>query len=83
VSPEELANQLTLLDYPIFAAIHPDELSNCEWTKKDKFVQAPNVVAFTKRFNHTSFWTVQEILGGSTAKERADIISHFIRVSKI
>jgi Ras-specific guanine nucleotide-releasing factor RalGPS len=82
VTPEELANQLTLLDFPIFAAIHPDELSSCEWTKKDKFVKAPNVVAFTKRFNHTSFWTVQEILSGSTAKERADIVSHFIRVSE-
>lgn len=53
VSAEELAGQITLLDYPEFAAIQPDELTSCAWTKKNKHVIAPNIVAFTKRFNHT------------------------------
>lgn len=82
VSPEELAGQLTLLDFPVFAAIQPDELSSCAWNKKNKTELAPNVVAFTKRFNHTIFWTVQEVLNGISAKERAEIITHFIKVAK-
>ncbi|XP_314338.5 ras-specific guanine nucleotide-releasing factor RalGPS1 [Anopheles gambiae] len=82
VSPAELAAQITLLDFPIFNAIQPEELTSCGWTKKNKHTLAPNVVAFTKRFNHTTFWTVQEILNGVSPKDRAEIISHFIKVAK-
>ncbi len=81
-SPEDLASQLTLLDHPVFQAIGPDELTSCSWNKKNKQSVAPNVVAFIRRFNYVSFWTVQEVLRYPNVKLRADAMAHFIRVSK-
>ncbi|GFR07526.1 ras-specific guanine nucleotide-releasing factor RalGPS1 [Trichonephila clavipes] len=82
VAPEDFASQLTLMDFEVFKKIQPEELSSCCWNKKEKMTYAPNVVAFTQRFNHVSLWAVKEILSGQTPKARADIIAHFIKVAK-
>lgn len=51
IAPDDIGNQLTLLDLPCFKAVKPEELTTCGWNKLNKLTVAPNVVAFTKRFN--------------------------------
>ncbi|XP_040180158.1 ras-specific guanine nucleotide-releasing factor RalGPS1 isoform X5 [Rana temporaria] len=82
VTPEEFASQITLMDAPVFKAILPEELGSCGWNKKEKHSLAPNVVAFTRRFNQVTFWVVREILTTQTLKIRAEILSHFIKIAK-
>ncbi|KAH0514725.1 Ras-specific guanine nucleotide-releasing factor RalGPS2, partial [Microtus ochrogaster] len=57
-------------------------LSSCGWNKKEKYSSAPNAVAFTRRFNHVSFWVVREILHAQTLKIRAEVLSHYIKTAK-
>ncbi|XP_035245991.1 ras-specific guanine nucleotide-releasing factor RalGPS1-like isoform X2 [Anguilla anguilla] len=82
VTPEEFASQITLMDAPVFRAIQPEELASCGWNKKEKHILAPNVVAFTHRFNQVSFWLVREVLTAQTLKIRAEILSHFVKIAK-
>ncbi|KAM6986045.1 ras-specific guanine nucleotide-releasing factor RalGPS1 [Aplochiton taeniatus] len=82
VTPEEFASQITLMDAPVFKAIQPEELASCGWNRKEKHSLAPNVVAFTRRFNQVSFWLVREILTAQTLKIRAEILGHFVKIAK-
>ncbi|XP_072420523.1 ras-specific guanine nucleotide-releasing factor RalGPS1-like [Chiloscyllium punctatum] len=82
VTPEEFASQITQLDIPIFRAIQLQELSNCNWIKKEKHTLAPNVVAFTRRFNQVSFWVIREILTKQSLKRRVQVVGHFIKIAK-
>ncbi|CAF93298.1 unnamed protein product, partial [Tetraodon nigroviridis] len=83
VTPEEFASQITLMDAPVFKAIQPEELASCGWNRKEKHSLAPNVVAFTCRFNQVSFWLVREILTAQKLKTRAEILSHFVKIAKV
>jgi len=70
------------MDWDVFKKIEPDELTSCCWNSKDKLIKAPNVVAFTKRFNHVNFWVQKSILLASTIKTRSDSLAHFIKIGK-
>ena len=82
VAPEDFASQITLMDDPVFKAIQPDELTSCAWSSKEKLTKAPNVVAFTRRFNHVNFWVQKEILSAQALKSRAEHMALFIKIAR-
>ena len=79
---DHVAKQITLLDFAAFKKIQEPELRGCAWTKKDKFAAAPNVVDFTRRFNHLSFWVTREVLHAGTLNERALLLGYFVKLAK-
>uniref|UniRef100_A0A671XV06 Ral GEF with PH domain and SH3 binding motif 1 n=1 Tax=Sparus aurata TaxID=8175 RepID=A0A671XV06_SPAAU len=76
VTPEEFAVSM------LHMSLSFDELASCGWNGKEKHSLAPNVVAFTRRFNQVSFWLVREILTAQTLKIRAEILGHFVKIAK-
>jgi son of sevenless-like protein len=48
---EEIARQLTLIEFELFQKIKPWEFLGLQWNKKDKDLKAPNILAMIQRFN--------------------------------
>jgi hypothetical protein len=49
--PEEMTRQICLIDFEKYKAVKPWDFFNQGWTKKDRDVRAPNIVALIDRFN--------------------------------
>jgi len=62
VEPAELANQITIYDVQLFRNIKQEEILGFGWKTPRKAILAPNITAYTRRFNQISFWTINEIL---------------------
>jgi len=79
---EELARQITIIDYDIYAAIKPKELLNQGWTKPALHKQCPNVVAYIVRFNFISSIVVSCIVNPENVKVRARMTAKWIMIAK-
>jgi len=79
---EEIAQQLTLLDFDIFKNINPCEFLNQAWNKPDGHIKAPNILRLTSRFNSIAFWVARCILEGDDPKQRASIMTRFIEIAQ-
>jgi hypothetical protein len=82
IHPEELARQLTLIEYELYKKIKPWECLNQSWAKKDKETRAPNILAMIQRFNQVSNWVATEIVMAETLKQRAKVLQHVIETAE-
>jgi son of sevenless-like protein len=49
--PEEVARQLTLIDQNLYRQIRPREFLGSGWSKSDKEVRSPGIIAMINNFN--------------------------------
>eukprot|EP01137_Pigoraptor_chileana_P008598 Opistho-2@55665 len=79
--PEEIARQMTLIDFKKFQAIKPNELLGQAWNKEKDHYKAPNVMALIKRINFVGNWVATNILTQSEVKGRAKRFSDFVQIA--
>jgi son of sevenless-like protein len=80
---EEVARQLTLIEFELYKAIKPWECLNQAWTKKTTPPKAPNILATIGRFNRVSEWCKTEIVRTENFKARTQIIGKFIELAEV
>lgn len=82
VDEEEIARQLTLIEFPIFARIQPSELLNQAWSQKHLKHRAPYVTAMITRFNVVSNWVAHSILKMEKLRDRVRMYTRFIKIAE-
>ena len=78
---EEIARQLTIMEFDLFANINPYEFLNQAWTKSDADQRAPNIIAVTKRFNEIAMWIAKSILEVKSIRARSKRVAKLIDVA--
>lgn len=79
---EEIARQLTLIEFNLYRAIKPWEFFNQSWTKKNKEQLSPNIISMIKRFNRVSGWVATEIVKTDKLKDRIAVLVKFIEIGE-
>lgn len=77
-APEEIARQLTYIDFEYISKIKLDEFLRTRWIK-DK---APKLKEASQRVNDLSYWFAQQIVDTVHLKKRAEMITLIIKISK-
>lgn len=81
-SPIELARQLTLIEYKLFAAIKPSECVAQHWMSKKKDELAPNILKMISRFNEVSNWVSSEIVKCTDLAQRTTVLKMVIDIAE-
>ncbi|EFA78393.1 RasGEF domain-containing protein [Heterostelium album PN500] len=79
----DIATQITLIEFEMFKSIRPEELLDLAWTKnKTKFRTSPNIARFTEHFNNVSFWIQMQIVKYGKVKERVSAMKRIIALGE-
>jgi len=82
LSELDLASQLTLLESDLFHRIRPRELLGQCWSRKNKEIMAPNVLALISSFNKVGRWVTTSIVSVFNLEQRATRLQKCIRLAE-
>eukprot|EP01132_Coremiostelium_polycephalum_P003684 gene3684-4589_t len=81
--PQDIAKQLTLLEFKIFQSIKLNELYQKSWTNpKTKFQNSPNIMALIAMSNRVANWVATEVVTTPHPKKRVEVLKRFILVAE-
>lgn len=80
LKPDQLAQQMTLLDAELFQKIDIPEV--LIWAQEQCEERSPNLTQFTEHFNKMSYWARSQILRQEDAKDRERYLTKFIKIMK-
>ena len=82
--PEELARQLTLVEFKLYGKIKPKECLNQNWMHKTQRNElAPNILRMIGRFNEVSTWVASEIVKTVDLTQRVKVLKHVIEIAEV
>eukprot|EP01125_Pyxidicula_operculata_P016700 TRINITY_DN577_c0_g1_i3.p1 TRINITY_DN577_c0_g1~~TRINITY_DN577_c0_g1_i3.p1 ORF type:complete len:1211 (-),score=280.78 TRINITY_DN577_c0_g1_i3:2634-6266(-) len=79
--PEEVARQITLMEWHMWSAIKPWECLGLAWTKKDSKERAKNVLQLSERFNYVSGWVATTLCTTEKLRDRVKILLRLIEIA--
>jgi len=79
---EELAKQLTLIEFSTYRAIEPLEVLNQAWNKASLRHRSPNVMRMISRFNSISFWVARLLVNEERLRYRVKMMTKLIRFAQ-
>ncbi|KAJ3436717.1 ras guanine nucleotide exchange factor i-related [Anaeramoeba flamelloides] len=82
VDEEEIARQMTIIDFEIYCKIKPAELLNLAWSKPKLKHRSKNVIGLIHRFNDVSNWVASSIIRVDRIKKRAKQMIRFVKIAE-
>ncbi|PRP76409.1 Ras guanine nucleotide exchange factor [Planoprotostelium fungivorum] len=79
---EDIARQLTVIEFGIFKQIKATEFLNQAWNNMKLKHKSPHVLHLIARANKISFWVASIILCQSKVIDRARVIERFVRIGE-
>eukprot|EP01132_Coremiostelium_polycephalum_P002360 gene2360-2911_t len=83
IPADEIAKQLTLIEFDIYSKIQTNEFINQAWAKEKTRHLAPNIRAAIDRFNLVTKWVCTIILKEEKIRTRTKIVSKILKIAKI
>ena len=82
LSPEDLAQQISIHNFTLFHNIHPSEFLDQIWRKDDEST-TPYLTTFIQRFDKEYYWVATEVVCQKDLKKRIAILKTFILAAKV